>query len=129
MPRRGTPSTRKPGSSGSMRRGGRPVGPAGVSTLVLVALWGAFPGPGSDSDDRRLSTYLAGPSGAKGLAQALRRLGVTVEQRRRPYFDIATDSSRGRRERLYAFLDIDRPTTQELVAIREIGRASCRERV
>src|SRR2546427_1590302 len=68
---------------------------------------------------RRLSTYLAGPSGAKGLAQALRRLGVTVEQRRRPYFDIATDSGRGRRERLYAFLDIDRPTTQELVAIRD----------
>src|SRR2546427_11240844 len=68
---------------------------------------------------RRLSTCLAGPSGAKGLAQALRRLGVTVEQRRRPYFDIATDSGRGRRERLYAFLDIDRPTTQELVAIRD----------
>src|SRR5439155_1747725 len=53
------------------------------------------------------------------LAQALRRLGMTVEQRRRPYFDIATDSGRGRRERLYAFLDIDRLTTPELVAIRD----------
>ena len=102
-----------------MRRGERAVVIAGVSILVLVALWGALSAPGSDSDDRRLSTYLAGPSGAKGLAQALRRLGVTVEQRRRPYFDIATDSSRGRRERLYAFLDIDRPTTQELLAIRD----------
>ena len=102
-----------------MRRGERAVVIAGVSILVLVALWGALSAPGSDSDDRRLSTYLAGPSGAKGLAQALRRLGVTVEQRRRPYFDIATDSSHGRRERLYAFLDIDRPTTQELLAIRD----------
>src|SRR2546422_2973815 len=83
MPRRGTPSTRKPGSSGSMRRGERAVVIAGVSILVLVALWGALSAPGSDRDDRRLSTYLAGPSGAKGLAQALRRLGVTVEQRDR----------------------------------------------
>src|SRR2546429_3992553 len=98
MPRRGTPSTRKPGSSGSMRRGERAVVIAGVSILVLVALWGALSAPGSDSNDRRLSTYLAGPSGAKGLAQALRRLGVTVQQRRRPYFDIATDSSRGDRK-------------------------------
>jgi len=102
-----------------MRRGERAVVIAGVSILVLVALWGALSAPGSDGVDRRLSTYLAGPSGAKGLAQALRRLGVTVEQRRRPYFDIATDSGRGRSERLYAFLDIDRPTTQELVAIRD----------
>jgi len=102
-----------------MRRGERAVVIAGVSILVLVALWGALSAPGSDAVDRRLSTYLAGPSGAKGLAQALRRLGVTVEQRRRPYFDIATDSGRGRPERLYAFLDIERPTTQELVAIRD----------
>src|SRR3989449_8216577 len=93
----------------------RDVAVTGVQTCALpISI-----APGSDRDDRRLSTYLAGPSGAKGLAQALRRLGVTVEQRRRPYFDIATDSSRGRRERLYAFLDIDRPTTQELVAIRD----------
>lgn len=102
-----------------MRRGERAVVIAGVSILVLVALWGALSAPGSDGVDRRLSTYLAGPSGAKGLAQALRRLGVTVEQRRRPYFDIATDSGRGRPDRLYAFLDIERPTTQELVAIRD----------
>src|SRR2546425_7065873 len=63
-----------------MRRGERAVVIAGVSILVLVALWGALSAPGSNSDDRRLSTYLAGPSGAKGLAQALRRLGVTVER-------------------------------------------------
>jgi hypothetical protein len=102
-----------------MRRGERAVVIGGVSVLVLVALWGALSAPGSDRDDRRLSTYLAGPSGAKGLAQTLRRLGVTVEQRRRPYFDLAEDSGRERPERLYAFLDIDRATTQELAAIRD----------
>ena len=102
-----------------MRRGERAVVIGGVSVLVLAALWGAMSAPGSDRDDRRLSTYLTGPSGAKGLAQTLRRLGVTVEQRRRPYFDVAADSCRRRPERLYAFLDIDQPTTQELAAIRD----------
>ncbi len=99
---------RKPGGSGSMRPGERAVVVGGVSVLVLVALWGALSAPGRDLDDHRLSTYLTGPSGAKGLMQTLRRLGVTVEQRRRPYFDVATDSGGRRSERLYAFLDIER---------------------
>jgi len=102
-----------------MRRGERAVVIGGVTVLVLVALWGALSAPGRDRDDDRLSTYLTGPSGAKGLAQTLRRLGMTVEQRRRPYFDLAADSGRRRPERLYAFLDIERPTTQELTAIRD----------
>jgi hypothetical protein len=37
----------------------------------------------SDADPRR-STFLAGPSGARGLAEALGRLGVTVQPFRRP---------------------------------------------
>lgn len=37
----------------------------------------------SDADPRR-STFLAGPSGAQGFAEALGRLGVTVEPFRRP---------------------------------------------
>ncbi len=102
-----------------MRRGERAVVIGGVTVLVLVALWGALSAPGRDRDDGRLSTYLTGPSGAKGLAQTLRRLGMTVEQRRRPYFDLAADSGRRRPERLYAFLDIDPPTPQELTAIRD----------
>ncbi len=110
---------RKPGGSGSMRPGERAVVIGGVSVLVLVALWGALSAPGRDLDDQRLSTYLTGPSGAKGLMQTLRRLGVTVEQRRRPYFDVATDSGGRRSERLYAFLDIERPTLQEEAAIRD----------
>src|SRR2546430_16255331 len=87
LPRPGSASTRKLGGSSSMRPGERAVVIGGVGVLVLVALWGALSAPGRDLDDHRLSTYLTGPSGAKGLMQTLRRLGVTVEQRRRPYFD------------------------------------------
>jgi uncharacterized protein DUF4350 len=102
-----------------MRPGERAVVGVGVGALVLVALWGVLSAPSRDADDQRLSTYLTGPAGAKGLAQTLRRLGVTVEQRRRPYFDLTPDSGRGRPERLFAFLDIDRPTSQELAATRD----------
>jgi uncharacterized protein DUF4350 len=102
-----------------MRPGERAVVGAGIGALVLVALWGVLSAPSRDVDDQRLSTYLTGPSGAKGLAQALRRLGLTVEQRRRPYFDLAADSGRRRPERLFAFLDIERPTWPELAAIRD----------
>src|SRR5260370_36967389 len=53
------------------------------------------------------------------MEEGIQPLGPSTAARRRPYFDIATDSGRGRPERLYAFLDIERPTTQELVAIRD----------
>jgi hypothetical protein len=43
----------------------------------------------SDSDPRR-STFLAGPSGARGFAEALSRLGVTVEPFRRPIGSLDT---------------------------------------
>jgi hypothetical protein len=102
-----------------MQRGERAVVAGGVTVLVLVALWGALSTPTGDVEDRRLSTYLTGPSGAKGLAQTLRRLGVTIEQRRRPYFDLGTDSGGRGGERLYAFLGIDQPTVQERTAIRD----------
>ena len=104
-----------------MRRSERLVVAGSVAALALVGLWGALSAPSSDLDDRRLSTYLTGPSGAKGLGQTLRRLGLTVEQRRRPYFDLGAgaDSGGRRRERLYAFLGIDPPTVQEQTAIRD----------
>jgi hypothetical protein len=73
-------------------------------------------------DDRRLSTYLAGPNGAKGFAEVLRRLGVVVEQRRRPYFDLTGDTA-PRHERVLAFLDVQQPTTAEVTAIADyVGR-------
>jgi hypothetical protein len=37
----------------------------------------------TDADDRR-STFLAGPAGARGFAEALERMGVRVERYRRP---------------------------------------------
>src|SRR2546422_7829091 len=108
-----------------LRRGERAVVLTGILAVALAALAGVLSAPTTDLSDRRLSTYLAGPNGAKGLAQTLRRLGVTVEQRRRPYFDLASDSRRPspsprpRPRRLFAFLDVDQPTVRELVAVRD----------
>lgn len=60
---------------------------AGVVTVFGLALAAALIGAErarlTDADPRR-STLLAGPSGTKGFADGLRRLGVTVEQWRRP---------------------------------------------
>ena len=72
-----------------LRRGERAVVIGTIGAIVLVALAGVLTAPTSGMEDPRLSTNLAGPNGAKGLAQALTRLQVTVEQRRRPYFDLA----------------------------------------
>src|SRR5690242_11228660 len=102
-----------------LRRGERAVVLGAIVAVVLAAIAGVVTAPTRDLDDPRLSTYLAGPHGAKGLAQTLRHLGVTVEQRRQPYFDVVSDSAQPRRSMLLAFLDIDRPTTRELVAVRE----------
>src|SRR5437867_6177932 len=111
MPSSGTTSTHSPPASGSMlRRGERAVVLGAIVAVILAAVAGVVTAPTRDLEDPRLSTYLAGPHGAKGLAQTLRRLGMTVEQRRRPYFDLAGDS--GRRAVLLAFLDIDPPTAR-----------------
>src|SRR5947209_9008110 len=119
MPKSGTASTRWPPGSGSMlRRGERAVVLGAIVAVVLAAVAGVVTAPTRDLEDPRLSTYLAGPHGAKGLAQTLRRLGVTVEQRRHPYFDLASDSAQPRRAVQLAFLDIDRPTARELAAVR-----------
>ncbi|HET9727042.1 MAG TPA: DUF4350 domain-containing protein, partial [Gemmatimonadales bacterium] len=48
----------------------------------------------SDADPRR-STFLAGPLGARGFAEALVRLGVTVEPFRRPIGAYDTVARRG----------------------------------
>jgi len=102
-----------------LRRGERAVVLGAIVAIVLAAVAGVITAPTRDLDDPRLSTYLAGPHGAKGLAQTLRHLGITVEQRRRSYFDVASDGGRPRRAVLLAFLDIDRPTARELAAVRD----------
>src|SRR5437588_12128269 len=122
MPSSGTASTRWPrGSSSMLRRGERAVVLGAIAAVVLAAVAGVVTAPTRDLDDPRLSTFLAGPHGAKGLAQTLRHLGMTVEQRRHPYFDLASDSAQPpRREAvLLAFLDIDPPTARELATVRD----------
>src|SRR5437899_2306918 len=120
MPTSGTTSTHSPPASGSMLRGGeRAVVLGAIVAVILAAVAGVLTAPTRDLEDPRLSTYLAGPHGAKGLAQTLRRLGTTVEQRRRPYFDLVGDSGQPRRAVLLAFLDIDPPTARELAAVRD----------
>ncbi|MDQ3137310.1 MAG: DUF4350 domain-containing protein, partial [Gemmatimonadota bacterium] len=60
------------------------LGSALVLALALVAgVVGARRARVTDADPRR-STFLAGPSGARAFAEALRRLGVRVESYRRP---------------------------------------------
>jgi uncharacterized protein DUF4350 len=112
-----------PESRFMLRRGERAVVVGAIVALVLAALAGMLSAPARGSDDPRLSTYLAGPNGAKGLAQALARLHVIVEQRRRPYFDLASDRGVPAASVLLAFLDISEPTSRERVAVRGyVGR-------
>ncbi len=100
-----------------LRRGERAVVVGVVVALGLAALAGVLSAPAKGLDDRRLSTYVAGPNGAKGFADVLRRLGVAVERRRRPYFDLESGTARTRHAVLLAFLDVERPTAPELVVI------------
>jgi hypothetical protein len=102
-----------------LRRGERAVVGGAIGALVVAAVAGVLSAPARGIDDPRLSTYLAGPNGAKGLAQTLERLHLTVERRRRPYFDFAGDSMPPTRPVLFAFLDIYEPTSRERVAIRD----------
>jgi len=106
-----------------LRRGERAVVTGVVVALGLAALAGVLSAPAKGLDDRRLSTYVAGPNGAKGFADVLRRLGVAVERRRRPYFELASGTVRARQGVLFAFLDVERPTAPELAAIADyVGR-------
>ncbi|HXF96869.1 MAG TPA: DUF4350 domain-containing protein, partial [Gemmatimonadales bacterium] len=91
------------------------------AVLLGVAVFaGRARAPAERRYDPRASTYLAGPNGAKGLAQTLRRLGVPVRQWRRPLFDLARDTAPARRAERYAFLDIFIPPHQEIAAVREL---------
>ena len=54
-----------------------------VALAVAAGVVGARRARVTDADARR-STFLAGPSGARGYAEALERLGVSVESFRRP---------------------------------------------
>lgn len=93
---------------------------AGAATLLIgVAVYEAQRhAPDPSQHDPRASTYLAGPHGARGLAETLRRLGVPVRRRERALFDLPRPRT-GRPADLYVFLDISIPTAAELDAVRE----------
>ena len=91
---------------------------AALVVAAVVGLREGAGGPGTPVEDLRLSTYSTGPNGAKGLAEALRRLGVAVRPRRYALFALAEDTARPDPRRLLAFLDINVPTAQEIAAVR-----------
>ena len=71
-----------------------------LALAVAVGVAGLGRARLTDADQRR-STFLAGPAGARGYAEALARLGVRVERLRRPLGTL--DSVAGRRT-IVAFL-------------------------
>jgi hypothetical protein len=86
-----------------------------LGALVVAALLGRATAPDRSQNDPRRSSLLAGPAGARGLAEALRRLGVPVEARRRSlqHVDSLPPSS------LLALLDIrEKLTRLEIVSVR-----------
>jgi hypothetical protein len=67
----------------------RPRAELGIASALLVVLGVGVAAlgnrrAGTTDEDPRRSTYLAGPNGALGLAEALTRLGVRVERYRHP---------------------------------------------
>jgi len=93
-----------------------PLGLLGL--LVLVALFARGGAPAEDGLDSQPSTRLAGPRGARGLAQILTRLGVRVEERRRALFDLASDSLPvDTSEVLILLSPVSPPTAPEIAAL------------
>ncbi|HEV2749954.1 MAG TPA: DUF4350 domain-containing protein [Gemmatimonadales bacterium] len=82
-----------------------------LGVLLALAVWAgrraAGPPPVVDS---RASTLVSGPDGSRALYDILARLGVPVERRRTPLFDLATNTQR----RPAALAVIDPP--QDLVS-------------
>ena len=87
---------------------------AGAMTVVALAGGGNL---AENWGDSRRSVQLSGPGGAKGLAQVLNHLGVPVQRRERPLFDLVKQSP-GADTVLLAFLDIFPPTVRELDVVR-----------
>lgn len=82
-----------------------------MAALVIAALVARRgPSPFELADIRR-STFLSGPGGAKGLADALVRLGVPVERRRRTLFDWSADTAPSASGAVLALLDIQSALT------------------
>ncbi len=70
------------------------VAAALIALAAAVAALGRRQNHEPDRDPRR-STFLAGPAGARGFAEALGRLGVTVEPLRRSPRDLGPETAAG----------------------------------
>jgi hypothetical protein len=100
------------------RRGELTLVAASLAAFVVVAVAGLRQ-TSEEAEDPRLSIYSAAPAGAKGLAEALRRLGVAVQPRRYALFDLGVDTAHADPRRVFAFLDIRPPTEPEVAAVRQ----------
>lgn len=87
---------------------------AGAMTVVMLAGGTNFT---ETWRDQRRSIRLSSPGGSKGLAEVLKRLGVSVQRRERPLFDLSTENP-ATSSQLLAFLDIYEPTVRELGVVR-----------
>jgi hypothetical protein len=88
-----------------------------VGGITLASFLGGRSGVRDDLADPRTSTLLAGPEGALGFARALEHLGVEVETRRRPLFDVELIGDNLSRE-ILALVNMPMPPTeQELLAV------------
>ncbi|MEJ2237314.1 MAG: DUF4350 domain-containing protein [Gemmatimonadales bacterium] len=96
---------------------------AGIIGAALVGQWTA---PSGELLDFRRSANLAGPGGARGLAEVLERLDVEVELRQQPLFDLASDSSTAGVGDLILLLDVTLQLTG--VETRELRHAVARGR-
>ena len=74
--------------------------------LVVAAVVGDRLAPGRELRDPRRSALLTGPFGAKGMADALRLLGVDVVLHRRPLFALLDSSSVDSSGAMIALMDI-----------------------
>ncbi len=73
------------------------LGVAVLLLLILVVMVAGAPGrQGSGEMDRRRSTFLTGPHGARGLSDALERVGVRVDRHRRRLAALSAPTGEGR---------------------------------
>jgi hypothetical protein len=100
------------------RRGELTLVAVSLAAFVVVAVAGLHQ-TSEEGEDPRLSIYSAAPAGAKGFAEALRRLGVAVQARRYALFDLGEDTTRPDPRRVFAFLDIRPPTAPEIAAVQQ----------
>ena len=64
-----------------------------LGLAVGIAVWaGKRSGGGTPDFDVRASAFLSGPRGSSASYEVLARLGLPVERRRTPLFDLARDA-------------------------------------